>query len=136
MKKIILVAGIATLAACSQPDTPTEAEPTEEAAQTAENIAADGLPSVGMYKVTHPDGSVTMADVREDGTYVSTDADGNVIETGKWEQKSPELYCETSDEEGAAQICYEESIDENGVYISKNPVTGETSTVERVPAEG
>lgn len=136
MKKIILVAGIAALAACSQPDAPTDAEPTEEVAQAPENIAADGLPSAGTYRVTHPDGSVTVSDVREDGTYSATDAEGNVIETGKWEQKSPELYCETPDAEGATQVCYEESIDENGVYISKNPVTGETSTVERVPAEG
>lgn len=130
MKKIVLVAAFAALAACSQPETAEKAEAAPSEAAPA-NIAADGLPSVGMYKVTAADGAVTMEDVRADGTYVSTAADGTAS-TGKWEQKSPELYCATPDEEGATQTCYEESVDANGVYTSKNPNTGEVSTVERV----
>lgn len=132
MKKIVLVAAFAALAACSQPETAEEAEAPAEVAEAAPaNIAADGLPSVGMYKVTAADGTSTMEDVRADGTYVSTSADGTTS-TGKWEQKSPELYCATPDEEGAKQTCYEEAVDANGVYTSKNPDTGEVSTVERV----
>jgi hypothetical protein len=38
----------------------------------------------------------------------------------------------TPDEEGATQKCYEEAVDANGVYTSKDPDTGEVSTVERV----
>ena len=131
MKKIIVVAAFAALAACSQPEAPAEEATTEEAAAPA-NIAADGLPTVGVYKVTQPDGTVITVDVKEDGTFAATDADGNVIDSGKWEQKSPEQYCETSDAEGSTQVCYEEKIDENGVYVSKNPNTGDVSTVERV----
>lgn len=132
MKKVILVTVFAALAACSQPETAEEAEaPAETTEAVPANIAADGLPSVGMYKVTAADGSVTMEDVRADGTYVSTAADGKES-TGKWEQKSPDSYCVTPDEAGATQKCYEEAVDANGVYTSKDPDTGEVSTVERV----
>lgn len=132
MKKIIVVAAFAALAACSQPETAEEADAAAEAVEAAPaNIAADGGPSVGMYKVTNADGSVHMYDAREDGTYVDTAADGTTT-TGKWEQKAPDTWCDTSDEEGAAQICYEESVDANGVYTSKDPNTGEVSIVERV----
>jgi len=130
----MLVAALASFAACTpKAEEATEAdaaaEPTEAAAATT---AADGGPSTGTFKVTHADGSVITAEVKADGTYTVTDADGKVTETGKWEQKSPELWCETSDAEGATQVCYEEKVDENGVYTSKDPNTGEVSTVVRV----
>ncbi|KUO51834.1 MAG: hypothetical protein APF78_09515 [Sphingomonadales bacterium BRH_c3] len=132
MKKIIVVAAVAALAACSQAEKAPEAEPTEEVAEAAPaNIAADGLPTVGMYKITNADGTTFTSDVRADGTWVDTAADGTQT-TGRWEQPSPDRYCSTPDEEGAVQKCYEEYIDENGVYISKDPETGETSKVERV----
>lgn len=133
MRKLIALAGVAVLAACSQPDTPAEPAATEEVAD-AGPVAADGQPTPGMYKVTNADGTVIMVDVREDGTYSTMDADGNVTDTGKWDQKSPELYCETSDGEGEVERCYEEYLDENGVYMSKDPQTGAVSTVERVEA--
>lgn len=132
MKKIIAVAVLATLAACNQSEPAPEPEATEEAAPAT--TAADGGPSFGLFKVTAADGSVMMSDVREDGTYEETLADGTK-ETGRWEQKSPEIWCATPDTEGAKQTCYEEHVDANGVYTSKDPATGEVSTVERVVAE-
>lgn len=135
MKKIILVAALATVAACNQADTTAEPAATEEAADAAvATTAADGGPSTGTFKVTLQDGSEITAEVKLDGTYSVTDASGAVTDTGKWEQKSPELYCETSDKEGSTQVCYEEKVDENGVYTSKNPNTGEVATVVRVEA--
>lgn len=135
MKKFILVASMAAIAACSQPETPADTEATDEVVEAAPaNIAADGGPSVGVYKVTQADGTTFTAEVKEDGTYAVTSDDGTVMDTGKWEQKSPELYCETSDAEGSVQVCYEEMVDENGVYLSKDPNTGMVSTVERVEA--
>lgn len=138
MKRIIAIAALAALAACSkpaeEPAAPAEAtaEATAEAAPAAAAaMAADGKPTVGKYKVTRADGSVIMEDLRADGTFVSTMADGKT-ETGKWEQKGPNLYCATEDKEGAKQLCFDEKVDDKGVYTSKHPETGEVSTVVRV----
>ena len=132
MKKIALLVALAAVSACSKPAPAPEAEASAApaaSAAAAENIAADGKPSVGKYKVTSSKGEVTMEEVKADGTYVSMN-DGKVTETGKWEQKSPALYCYTKDEKDAVQKCNEEKV-ENGVYTSKNP-DGKVSTVERV----
>lgn len=129
MKKILVAAMLVGTAAC----TPAEeaAAPEEVAEAPAEIMAADGQPTPGNYKVTLGNGSVIMEEVRADGTYTATMEDGST-ESGKWEQKTPELYCTTSDEEGAEQTCNEEMIDENGVWTSKDPETGESAVVERV----
>ena len=134
MKRIFVIAALATVAACSQPAPAPEAtaEASAEAAAPAAaagTLAADGKPSHGTFKVTNAKGEVHMDEVKPDGTYV-TSKDGKVVETGKWEQKSPTLYCYTKDQKDAVQECNEEKV-ENGVYTSKNP-KGEVATVERV----
>ena len=136
MKRTLFVALMASVAACSQPapvPEPTAEATTAEAspAAAAESLAADGKPSVGKFRITRADGTVMTDDVRADGTYVTTLADGKT-ETGKWEQKGPNLYCGTEDKEGAKQKCYEEKVDEKGVYTSRDPETGEVSTVVRL----
>lgn len=131
MRLIILVAALATVAACSQSEPAPEA--TEEAAAPeAQPLAADGQPTVGNYKITTSEGQVIMEEVRADGTYVAT-IDGKVDETGKWEQKSPEQYCYTKDEEGAMQECNTEGVDDKGVWTSTD-AEGNVATVERVQA--
>ena len=133
MKKILLVAALSTLAACSKPDAPT-ADATDQAAAIAapavQTVAADGKPSVGTYKVTTGDGKVFMEEDKADGTYVQTQ-DGKVSETGKWEQKAPGTFCSTKDEAGAKQRCNTEKVDDKGVWTSVNP-DGKTATVVRV----
>ncbi|MBO6608858.1 hypothetical protein [Altererythrobacter sp.] len=133
MKKFIALAAVAALAACAQPETATEEEATEEVAETGP-IAADGLPTPATYRVTLANGDVIMEEVREDGTYTATMADGST-ESGTWSQPSPDVYCTTSDEEGAEEDCNDEMIDENGVWVSKDRESGETATVERVVDE-
>jgi hypothetical protein len=131
MKKIVLVAALATMAACSKPEAaPTEAA-TEVAAPTpaAENIAADGKPSVGKFKVTSHDGKVYMEEDKADGTYVGT-VDGKVVDTGKWEQKDPGTFCFTKDAKDAKQECNAEKV-EAGKWTTTN-AKGEVSIVERV----
>lgn len=130
MKRLIMVGVAAALAGCSQSETAPAPEVTTEAA-VAEPTAADGKPSAGMYKVTTSEGVVFMEDVKADGTYVQTDKDGKVVETGKWVQKSPTEYCSTKDEEGAVETCNVEGIDAAGVWTSTN-AEGKTATVERV----
>ena len=134
MKKIVLVAALATLAACSKQDAAPAADATEQAAAIAapavQTLAADGKPSTGTFKVTTADGKVIMEEVKADGTYVDTQ-DGKVTETGKWVQKSPETYCYTKDEAGAKERCGTEKVDDKGVWTSVSP-DGKTATVVRV----
>ena len=133
MKKIVLVAALATLAACSKPEAaPTEAATeaaTAPAATTAENIAADGKPSVGKFKINSHDGKVYMEEDKADGTYVTT-SDGKVVDTGKWEQKDRNTFCFTKDAKDAKQECNTEKV-EGGKWTTTN-AKGEVSTVERV----
>jgi hypothetical protein len=136
MKKILLLSAVTALAACSPAETTDEVAASTEATEVvAELTAADGGPSIGMFKVTSADGSVAMEEIRADGTYTAM-TDGEEPETGKWEQKSPESFCSTPDVEGAVQKCYAETIDETGVWTSADPDDGEVSTIERVVAEG
>jgi hypothetical protein len=133
MKRIILIAALVTVSACSKPaPAPTPSQTTTEASSTvpAQTLAADGKPSVGTYKVTTSDGKIVTEVASADGTYVDT-IDGKVVETGKWEQKSPEQYCYTKDEPGAKQKCNVERVDEKGVWTTKDP-EGKIATVERV----
>lgn len=135
MKKLIAMAALASLAACSQPAPEPETAATEAAApaatETVATTAADGKSSVGMFKVTTSEGIEFMEDVKADGTYSQTDKDGKVVETGKWVQKSPTEYCTTADTEGAVEKCNVEGVDAAGVWTSKN-AEGEVATVERV----
>lgn len=135
MNKFALLAAIAVISACSKPapaPEPEAAAASEAAAPAAENIAADGKPSTGTFAVTNAKGIKYTTEVKPDGTYAVTGADGKVTETGRWEQKSRESYCETADKEGAKQKCFSEKVDDKGVYTSTDPDTGETSTVVRV----
>lgn len=137
MKKIVLVAALAALAACSKQeaaptDAATETAATEAAAPTpaVTTVAADGKPSTGTFKITSADGKTFTEEVKADGTTTTTQ-DGKVVETGKWEQKAPETYCFTKDEKDAKQECSTEKVDEKGVWTSVNP-KGKVVTVERV----
>ncbi len=98
---------------------------------TPATTAADGGPSYGKFEVTQADGTKFVSNVKPDGTYEVTDASGAVVDSGTWEQKSPEQYCETSSKEGSEQVCYDEKV-VDGVYHSDNPKTGEKATVVRL----
>lgn len=140
----MLVAVLAAVTACSETPTETATETdtaaTEEvAAAPAGNLAADGQPAPGMYRITLEDGTVFNEEVKADGTYVQTDSTGKVVETGRWEQKSPEQYCYIVDEqyreEGdtGEQKCNTEAMGADGKWTTTNS-EGRTATVERVTA--
>ena len=131
MKRILMIAALASLAACSKNEPAPAPEATPAAAVTpAEVLAADGKSPVGKFTITTSDGEVINEELKADGTYVDT-VDGKVVETGKWNQKSPEQYCFTKDEEGATEKCNTEGVDAKGVWTSTN-AEGKTSTVVRV----
>lgn len=138
MKKLMVFAALASLAACSKQEPAPTADATESAAPAATSdadaaaaqpVAADGKPSVGTFTVTTSDGKVFTEEDKADGTYVDT-KDGKVVETGKWEQKSPSQFCFTKDEANAKQQCNTEQVDAKGVWTSVGP-DGKTATVVR-----
>lgn len=136
MKKIVAAAALVALAACSKPAPEPAADTTATAADAGApeampaSLAADGKPSVGVYKVTDADGKVITEEVKADGTYVDKDASGAVVETGKWNQQSQSVWCWTEDGK-TTEVCSDEKV-ENGVYTSTNRETKKTATVVRI----
>ena len=108
MKKLILLAGVALLAACGgKSDTATEAAATESAMATAAaTVTPVASATPGVYDVTYPDGSKSMDALMDDGTYVSRDPSGKVVDKGAWAIKDGKT-CFTP--EGKAEECYTES---------------------------
>lgn len=90
MKKLLLLAGIAALSACSQ----KAEEPKENAAAPVENTATATAATTesptsapGDYDVKMPDGSMASTTINADGTYVDTEADGKQVK-GKFYGKN------------------------------------------------
>lgn len=133
MRKILAIAALAALSACSKPaaapEAETSAEPAAATEAVMENIAADGKSSVGKFKITAKDGKVYTEEDKADGTYVGME-NGKQVETGKWRQAAPNTFCFTKDAKDAKEECNEEKV-ENGVWTTKN-AKGEISTVERI----
>ena len=73
MKKLILLAGIAALAACTGKEPAAEETATAEAPAAAVAAAPAVGPTPGSYDVTGPDGTKLVATLMADGTYVDRD---------------------------------------------------------------
>jgi hypothetical protein len=134
VKKLMLVATLAAISACSKPEPAAAPDATTDTAAapapTPTTVAADGKPSVGKFQVTGSDGKVSVEEVKADGTYTDTQ-DGKVVETGTWRQESPAVWCWTNDKAGSKEVCSDEKV-ENGVYTSTNRETKKSSTVVRL----
>lgn len=139
MNRMLCLAAFAALAACSQSETPPAPEATDTAAAAPTPteavpvaLAADGKPSTGTFRVTGEDGAVWTEVVKADGTFTST-SEGKPDESGRWEQKSPGVYCYTMEKpEPKPQVCNTEQVDDKGVWTSINPDTKKVGTVVRV----
>ena len=108
MKKLILLAGIAALCACSSQEPAAEDTAAAEA-PTAEVAAAAPAagPTPGSYDVTGPDGTKLVATLMADGSYVDRDGADKVIEKGKWAVKDGKTCFD--DEGDKAEVCYTDS---------------------------
>ncbi len=147
MKRLILIAALAGLAACAESEADTDADTAdtetavidEAGTETEGAMALDGQPAPGTYRITLADGAVFMEEVKPDGTYVQTDEAGEVVQTGSWVQKSPEQFCFTVDaeyvgeDEPAGEQCNTESMNDDGDWMSTG-IDGEAAKVERVEA--
>lgn len=129
MKKLILLAGVATLAACG--DTATEeAAPAEDMAMEAETAdVADNGYTMRSYSWSGPEGQTMVMSIDANGNYI-TDADGNHYDHGT----------ATLNDEG--KICFESAMDqpdgcwtysdlEVGGSMDSMSDEGETVTVTR-----
>ncbi len=94
--------------------------------------AADGGPPHGQFKITTQYGDIFYEDVREDGTFTSRASDGRVVETGTWSLASGNRFCSKGAGAESEEVCFVESIAEDGVWTSYDPGFNETSTIERI----
>ncbi|MEO8176195.1 MAG: hypothetical protein ABI626_06005 [Sphingomicrobium sp.] len=124
MKKLILVATVAALAACSgkAPEAATNdtaATNMEASADTAAatQMALDGKTAAGTYTATSPDGRVLNQTVTADGKLVTVEGDKTT--NGTWTSSRPEEFCITNDGE-AKPTCYTESMDAKRGWIATN----------------
>ena len=107
MKKLILLAGIAALAACTSKEPAAEDTAAAEAPAAAVAAAPAAAPTPGSYDVTGPDGTKLVATLMADGTYVDRDEAGKVLEKGKWAAKDGKTCFD--DEGDKAEVCYTDS---------------------------
>lgn len=124
MKKLILVATVAALAACSgkapEPVANDAAAATMDApadTAAAAQLALDGKLAVGTYTATSPDGRVLNQTVTADGKVVTVEGDKTT--NGTWTSSKPEEFCITNEGE-AKPTCYAESMDATRGWIATN----------------
>ena len=129
--RIAVTGFLFVLSACSaNPDAASQSD-TAEAPQI---MAADGKPPYGLFDVTAPDGQVYREEIRADGTFSSTAADGSAVE-GTWEMRAEGVFC--SKPKGAPDHvwrCKNEALNDKGVWTSTEVDGGEVSTVVRLDA--
>ncbi len=133
MKKLVLLASVAALAACNQKPA-EEAAPATDASATATTALAmeiDGKPMAGTFEIASSDGKRTMTQtVNDDGTVVSVEGDKTT--KGTWTSTGPGHFCITNEGETDAS-CYTETIGADGTMTSTNDKDPADSwTVKRV----
>ena len=105
MKKFVIAAGFALLAACGTKEAaPADPAASETAAATTAAAPAPS-PTAGSYDVTNPDGTKGVTTLMADGTYVDRDASDKVSAKGSWVVKDGKT-CFTP--EGKTEDCYTE----------------------------
>ena len=130
MKKLVILAGFALLAACgAKKDTAADAAASDSAAASAAATpAAVHSPAPGSYDVTNPDGKVHITTLIADGTFVQRETGGKVMDKGKWAVRDGKT-CFASDK--GSEECYVDSMpgadgsftatDAKGVVVQVKP---------------
>ena len=128
MKKLILLAGIAALAACSGKE-PAAEETAAAEAPAAEVAAAPAAgPTPGSYDVTGPDGAKLVATLMADGSYVQRDEADKVLEKGKWAVKDGKTCFD--DDTAKAEVCFTDSAPAADGSFTATEADGKVSQVK------
>jgi hypothetical protein len=125
MKKLMMIAALSALAACSQQAERTaeaEAAPVEAAAPAA----TDSASLVGDFDIKMADGTMAKTTINADGTYVDTAPDGKQIK-GKFAMKDGK-ECFDADGDEAEECWTSTKPGPDGSFTSTSD-KGETVTV-------
>ncbi|HWT44181.1 MAG TPA: hypothetical protein VN152_16170 [Sphingopyxis sp.] len=127
MKKLVLLAALTALSACSQ-----KAEESKDAAAAPTETAAPA-PAVnpgtapGTYDVKMADGTAASTIINADGTYADLDAAGKTVKKGKFAHKDGKDCFDPDGDE--AEECWSLSpVAADGSFTATNP-KGTTVTV-------
>jgi hypothetical protein len=131
MRRLLLAASIAALAACAKPAPEPAAEETPAATETDAAMTTANGSAPGMYEVTMKDGSTGSSELRGDGTYSDMDGDGKVVASGTWAVKDGKS-CFTPD--GGKELCWTESAPAEDGSFTATPDEGDAVTVKPKPA--
>ncbi|MBL0923726.1 MAG: hypothetical protein IBJ12_04565 [Sphingomonadaceae bacterium] len=102
MKKLMMVAALSALAACSQ-QAEKAAEEETVPVETAAPAEVDSASMVGDYEIKMADGKMAKTTINADGTYVDTGPDGKEIK-GKFAMKDGKECFDPDGDEG--EMCW------------------------------
>jgi hypothetical protein len=138
MKKLLLIAGCAALAACGQTQEPAATEDANTTVTEADANAIDPSASAvttangsapGTYEVTMKDGRKAQSILNADGTYVDKNSDGTESK-GTWNVAGGKTCFDPEGDEGPT--CYAEtSVAADGTFTA-TPDKGDPVTVKKI----
>lgn len=128
MKKLILLAGVASLAACAEPAVEEEAPAVDDAAMEA---VAEEESMAGTYDVNWPDGATSQTVMNEDGTWSSMDEEGNPI-GGTYAENEEGQTCFMM--EGEEDRCWTDGETDEDGWTTSTDGDGVTITYRRAEA--
>lgn len=130
MKKLILLAGVASLAACADSAVEEEA-PADDMVMEADAPAEGDISLLGTtWTFTDPEGNEVIETIDADGNYIADSADGQHLDHGTMVMKDGQ-GCFTSAMNDEGEICW--TIEPHSVGESQETTgtNGETLTVTR-----
>ena len=120
MKKIVLLAALSMLAACSQKTEEKKETPAEPVAEAAPAPAAESGTAPGTYDVKMADGTMGTTTINADGTYVDIDPTGKTVKKGKFAHKD-------------GKDCFDPDGDEAEACWALSPVAADGSFTATAP---
>lgn len=103
MRRYLIGAGCAVLAACGSAEAPVDGGPAQQAGMERAATESANAEMAGSYQVTAEDGTIVRQTLDADGTYRET-LDGSEIERGTWHHKGEQMCYDPQGD--AIEQCY------------------------------